>query len=82
MSPRTRLTRGPRHNVATLFASATFALSVYLIATDSSSVVTLAALAVFALLALRACGLRRAVGEVTPNDGHVRVETEFKVDED
>lgn len=82
MSPRTRLTRGPRHNVAILFAIATFALSVYLITTGSSWVLILAALTVFALLALRACGLQRAVGEVTPKEGHFRVETEFKLEED
>lgn len=82
MSPRTRFTRGPRHNAATLFASAIFTLGIYLIITDSSLVLILTALIVFALLVLRACGLQRAVGEVSPQDGHVRVETEFRVDED
>lgn len=77
-----RLTFGPRRWAAALFAVLFFALAVYLGVTGRSIPLAVAALIVAGLLALRASGLQRAVGEITPAEGHLRIETDFDLSDD
>ena len=74
------MTRGPVRRTAAAFAGVVFAvLVIYLFAeSDPHPVISILLVVTFALLALRASGLRRADFEVDAQGGHYKLKTEFE----